>query len=130
MANPLIKEYQKLADSLDDVVQRLIANNLPVAAQQIGASQGTLRAACVVLIANDIDQLLDPADPEMAAAISAITSATNALQRGSAAITADIKHVTTIIGIASDAAQIATSLVPPNIPELIAAGRDTVKLLQ
>jgi hypothetical protein len=130
MANPLVLQYQVLATSLDPLIQQLIANNQPVAAQQVGSAQGTLRAACVILIANDIDAILDPNDPEMARAIAAISGATAALQKGAAAIAQDIKRVTTIVAIASDAAQIASSLVPPNVSEIIAGASDTIKLLQ
>jgi hypothetical protein len=129
MANPLIAQYRELANSLDPLIQQLAAENRPIAAQQVGAAQGTLRAACINMITNDIDVLLDPAQPQAASAITALTNATNALQAGAAAIAADENKVTTIVGVATAAMQIASSLVPLNLAEIGAAANDTIKLL-
>jgi len=130
MANPLIAEYQNLAASLDPLIQQLVADNLPIAAQQVGAAQGTLRAACITMIANDIDNLLSTSqDPQAAQAKAALTSATTSLQQGAQAITRDEKQVGVIVGVATAAAQIASSLVPLNVVEIVAAANSTINLL-
>jgi hypothetical protein len=127
--NPLIAEYQGLATALDPLIQTANSANDTGAAQQLTGAQGTLRAAGLALIANDIDQILDPADPQNAAAIAQIKAATTALHDGAAAISHDIKHVSTIVGIATNAFKIASSLVPPNPAAIFAAAQNTVKLL-
>jgi hypothetical protein len=129
MPSPLIAEYQALARSLDPLIKQLIADGHPIAAQQVCAAQGTLRAACLKMIANDIDTLLDPADPNMATATQTLAKATTALKEGAASITSDENRVTTIVSIATAATQIASSLVPLNISEIIAAGNNTVSLI-
>jgi hypothetical protein len=127
--NSLIAEYQGLATALDPLIQTATTANNTTAAQQLESAQGTLRAAGLALIANDIDVILDPADPQNAAAIAQIQAATTALHNGAAAISRDIKHVSTIVGIATNAFQIVSSLVPPNPAAIFVAAQNTVKLL-
>ena len=127
MANPLIAEYRNLANALDGTIGALPEND-PTAAR-LTTAQGQLRGACVTMIANDIDAVLDPGDPKMAEAIATISVATIALKNGAAAIASDEKRVTTIVGLANDAVSIATSIVPLNVPAIIAAAQDTVKLV-
>lgn len=130
MPNPLIAEYQQLANELDATVAALVAANQPLAAQQVGAAQGVLRATCITLIANDIDTILDPNDPQMAEAIADITEATTALRSGAAALARDVRRVTTVVGLATAAGQLAGSLIPPNIAEIAAAAKSTASLLR